>query len=315
MTNLYNDYPVARERHPLYEVCILVIFVFIGLFVGYFIGVMVALAILGFDMATFQSLLTNPTANPASWNIIMLLQAVPALGAFIIAPLIFIQVFVNRPVQSLNSNKYVWLIPALLTVFLVISFMPFNALFIEWNNKMNLPGWLEGVEQWMQQKEIALKELTEYLTSFDTLPQLLIGFVVIALIPAIGEELLFRGLIQPRMYRLTGNIHAAIWITGFIFSAIHLQFYGLIPRMLLGVLFGYLYIWSGNLWYPIIGHFTNNGFTLLMIYLHNRKTIDLDIEATSSVPVGTAVLSGVVTLSILFALNRYYFRKDTSTAS
>jgi membrane protease YdiL (CAAX protease family) len=180
---------------------------------------------------------------------------------------------------------------------------------------MNLPGWLEGVEQWMQQKEIALKELTEYLTGFNTLPQLLIGFVVIALIPAIGEELLFRGLIQPRMYRLTGNIHAAIWITGFIFSAIHLQFYGLIPRMLLGVLFGYLYIWSGNLWYPIIGHFTNNGFTLLLIYLHNRKTIDIDIEATSSVPVGTALLSGVVTLSILFALNRYYFRKDTSTAS
>jgi membrane protease YdiL (CAAX protease family) len=315
MTNFYNNYPVSRERHPLYEVCVLVIFVFIGLFVGYFIGVMIALAILGFDMATFQSLLTNPTANPASWNMIMLLQAVPALGAFVIAPLIFIQVFTNRPVQSLNSHKYVWLIPALLTVFLVISFMPFNALFIEWNSQMNLPGWLEGLEQWMQQKETALKELTEYLTSFNTLPQLLIGFVVIALIPAIGEELLFRGLLQPRMYRLTGNIHAAIWITGFIFSAIHLQFYGLIPRMLLGVLFGYLYVWSGNLWYPIIGHFTNNGFTLLMIYLHNRKTIDIDIEATSSVPVGTALLAGVVTLSILFALKRYYFRKETGIAS
>jgi membrane protease YdiL (CAAX protease family) len=314
MTNLYNDYPLARERHPLYEIFVLVIFVLIGLFVGYFIGVMIVLVMLGFDINTFQTLLTNPTANPDAWYIIMILQAIPALGAFVIAPLIFTQTFANKPFGSLNSNKQVWLIPALLSAFVIIAFMPFNALFIEWNNKMDLPGWLEGVEQWMQQKETAMKELTEYLTGFDTLPQLFIGFLVIALIPAIGEELLFRGLIQPRMHRLTRNVHAAVWITGFIFSAIHLQFYGLIPRMLLGVLLGYLYVWSGNLWYPIIGHFTNNGFTLLMIFLHNRKTIDIDIEATTAVPISTAILSGVLTLSILYTLKRYCFKQDTSTA-
>lgn len=313
MTDLYNEYPVARERNPLYEIFILIIFVFIGLFVGYFVAVMIALVVLGFDITAFQTLLSNPTANPAAWNIIMILQGIPALGAFIIAPLLFMQGFANRSVHTLNTNKQVWLIPALLSAFLIIAFMPFNALFIEWNNKMSLPAWLEGLEQWMQQKEGALKELTEYLTSFDTLPQLFVGFIVIALIPAIGEELLFRGLIQPRMYRLTRNVHAAIWITGFIFSAIHMQFYGLIPRMLLGVLLGYLYVWSGNLWYPIIGHFTNNGFTLLMIYLHNRKAIDIDIESTSSVPVGTAIVAALVTASILFVLKRYYFKKDTST--
>lgn len=314
MTNLYNDYPVARERNPLYEIFILVIFVFIGLFVGYFVGVIVALVILGFDISAFQNLLINPTENPDAWNIIMILQGIPALGAFIIAPLIFTQTVANKPVQSLNTTKHVWFIPALLSALLIIAFMPFNALFIEWNSKMNLPAWLEGVEQWMQQKETALKELTEYLTTFNTLPQLFIGFLVIAFIPAIGEELLFRGLIQPRMYRLTRNVHAAVWITGFIFSAIHLQFYGLIPRMLLGVLLGYLYVWSGNLWYPIIGHFTNNGFTLLMIYLHNRKTIDIDIEATSTVPIGTALLAALVTGSILYVLKRYYFKKEVSTA-
>jgi uncharacterized membrane protein len=84
--------------------------------------------------------------------------------------------------------------------------------------------------------------------------------------------------------------------------------------MLLGVLLGYLYVWSGNLWYPIIGHFTNNGFTLLMIFLHNRKTIDIDIEATTAVPISTAILSGVLTLSILYTLKRYCFKQDTSTA-
>ncbi len=191
--------------------------------------------------------------------------------------------------------------------------MPFNGLFIELNNKMNLPSWLEGLERWMQQKELALKELTEYLTGFNTLPQLIIGLVVIAIIPGIGEELLFRGLIQPRIHRMTRNVHLAVWLTAFFFSAIHFQFYGLIPRMLLGALFGYLYVWSGNLWYPIIGHITNNGFTLLMIFLYNRKAVDVNIEATDSVPVSTALVSCVVSILILVALKRFYFNYRTST--
>jgi membrane protease YdiL (CAAX protease family) len=151
-------------------------------------------------------------------------------------------------------------------------------------------------------KGTGFKELTEYLTAFETIPQLLVGFVVIALIPAIGEELVFRGLLQPRVQRLTHNVHAAVWITGFIFSAIHFQFYGLIPRMLLGVLLGYLYVWSGNLWYPIVGHFTNNGFTLLMIFLYKKNTIDIDIEATSAVPISTALYSLLVTVALIMVL-------------
>jgi membrane protease YdiL (CAAX protease family) len=190
--------------------------------------------------------------------------------------------------------------------------MPLNAFFIEWNNQMDLPGWLDGMEKWMKDKENALKELTQYLTSFDTIPQLIAGLVVIALIPAIGEELLFRGLLQPRVFQITKNMHAAIWITGFIFSAIHMQFYGLIPRMLLGVLFGYVYVWSGNLWYPIIGHFVNNGFTLVMIYLYNSKMVDIDIEGTSAIPMGTSILSLAFCATLILALKQYYFKNRTS---
>jgi membrane protease YdiL (CAAX protease family) len=219
----------------------------------------------------------------------------------------------RQGVSSLNANPQVWLVPALLCSFLIVAFMPFNALFIQWNNSMSLPEWLSGLERWMQEKETALKELTEYITSFDTIPQLLVGMIVIALIPAIGEELVFRGLLQPRVQRFTHNMHAAVWITGFVFSAIHFQFYGLIPRMLLGVLLGYLYVWSGNLWYPIIGHFTNNGFTLLMIYLYKKRTVDIDIESTSAVSVSTALFSLLITIGLIYTLKQYYF-KDKAPA-
>lgn len=315
MNEIYERVPVRTKRNALYEIMLLVVFVFIGLFVGYFTGVLLVLIYLGFDINAFQSIIVNPTGNPAARNVILILQAIPSLGAFIIAPLFFMQFIARQPASSLNPQKPVWLVPVLLCALLVIAFMPLNALFIEWNNRMDLPGWMNGMETWMKEKETALKELTQYLTSFDTIPQLLIGFIVIALIPAIGEELLFRGLLQPRVFRLTRNMHVAIWITGFIFSAIHMQFYGLIPRMLLGVLFGYLYVWSGNLWYPIVGHFVNNGFTLLMIYLYRTKIVDIDIEGTSAVPVGSSILSLAFCAALIIALKQYYFKNRTSLSS
>lgn len=313
MTDYTNQREISRQRSPIYELFMLIIFVLIGLFVGNFIALILVLPFLDFNLEAFQALVTDPTGHPSGRNIILVLQAVPSLGAFIIAPLYFMRKIARRHVQSLNPNPQVWLVPALICSFLIIAFMPFNALFIQWNNNMNLPDWLSGLERWMQEKETALKELTTFLTSFETLPQLLVGFVVIALIPAIGEELVFRGLLQPRVQKLTGNLHAAVWITGFIFSAIHFQFYGLIPRMLLGVLLGYLYVWSGNLWYPIIGHFTNNGFTLLMIYLYKNKTVDIDIESTATVPLGTALFSLLIVAVLVYALKQYYF-KDRAPA-
>jgi uncharacterized protein len=312
MNEIYERVPVRTRRNALYEIVLLIVFVFIGLFVGYFVGVFLVLIFIGFDINLLQSVLLNPTENPESRNIILALQAIPSIGAFIVAPLFFMRFIAKQPTSALNSHKQIWLVPALLCALLIIAFMPLNAFFIEWNNQMNLPGWLDGVENWMKDKENALKELTEYLTNFDTVPQLVIGLIVIALIPAIGEELLFRGLLQPRVYRLTKNMHAAIWITGFIFSAIHMQFYGLIPRMLLGVLFGYVYVWSGNLWYPIIGHFVNNGFTLLMIYLYRLKIVDINIEGTSAVPVGTSIFSLAFCATLILALKQYYFKNRTS---
>ena len=100
----------------------------------------------------------------------------------------------------------------------------------------------------------------------DNIGALLINIGLLALLPALSEELSFRGTLQ----QILGNKAAAIWVTAFIFSAIHMQFYGFVPRMLMGAMFGYVFVWTGSLWVPILMHFTNNGLAVLTYYLFDE---------------------------------------------
>ena len=152
--------------------------------------------------------------------------------------------------------------------------------------------------------ETQTMELTIYLTDFQTIPELLTGLLVIGLLAGIGEEMFFRGLIQPKMHLYTGNAHAGVWITAFIFSAIHLQFYGFLPRLLLGGMFGYLYYYSGSLTYPILAHIVNNSFTVLMVYASNEGMIDFDLESTDTVSYPAAIIGLLVLMAGIF-----YFKK------
>ena len=132
----------------------------------------------------------------------------------------------------------------------------------------------------------------------------LVALVVVAVVPAVGEEVLFRGILQRNLTRWTGNVHAGIWLAAILFSAIHVQFLGFVPRMLLGALFGYLYVWAGNIWIPILAHFVNNGFTILMVYLYQRKVVPVDIESNESVPLAAALVSAGVTVGLLTYFKR-----------
>jgi membrane protease YdiL (CAAX protease family) len=307
-----QEYPnysyVAVPRGPLTSLVLLVVFVVGGLFIGNFIGMGLALALLGGDLATLQGIISGAVEHPQAQNALLVFQAAAALCAFIAAPLAYLWFVEGRQPSSLSPGYPLWLVPALLTVLLVVTFMPFNALFIEWNRNVDLPAFFDRWEAWAQAKETDLAELTKRITEFKSVPRLLVGLLVIALIPAVGEELVFRGLVQPKFFALTRNVHAAVWLTAFIFSFIHFQFYGLIPRMLLGVLFGYLYAWSGNLLYPIIGHFVNNGFTLIMFFFYQRKAVPIDIEDTASVPVTFSLIALALTVVLLVGLRNYFIR-------
>jgi uncharacterized protein len=163
---------------------------------------------------------------------------------------------------------------------------------------------LSGLELWMKETEEQLLELTKFLTDFQSIPELLTGILVIGVLAGIGEEMFFRGVVQPKMRLYTGSAHAGVWVTAIIFSAIHLQFYGFLPRVFLGALFGYLYLYSGSLIYPILAHILNNSITVILVYLSNQEKIDIDLESTDAVSYPAAILG---LLGLLAGI--YYFKK------
>ena len=179
-----------------------------------------------------------------------------------------------------------------------------NGLLMYWNSHLVLPEFLSGVEQWMRDMETQLMELTQFLTDFQSIPELLAGILVIGVFAGVGEELFFRGLIQPKMQGYLGSPHWGIWVTAIIFSAIHVQFYGFLPRLFLGALFGYLYHYTGSLFYPILGHILNNALTLLLVYAANQGLIALDVQSTDTVSYPGALL-GFLVLTLGFL----YFKK------
>ena len=115
---------------------------------------------------------------------------------------------------------------------MVVAFMFANSFLIDWNAHLHFPGDMQGFETWARSKENELKVVTDFLTRFTSFGDFMIGFVVIVLIPAFGEELLFRGIIQNKLENITGNGHVAIWFTAILFSAFHFQFFGCIPFIL-----------------------------------------------------------------------------------
>jgi hypothetical protein len=130
---------------------------------------------------------------------------------------------------------------------------------------------------------------------------------MIGIIPAVGEELLFRGIIQRVLIQWTRNKHLGVWIAAILFSALHFQFYGFVPRALLGVMFGYMLIISGNLWLPVIAHFINNTVAVIAYYMYDIGTIEVDPDTLGTNSAygiaGIISLLAVITLFILLKRN------------
>ena len=146
--------------------------------------------------------------------------------------------------------------------------------------------------------------ITEAFLNVKTIPGLAFNIFMIAFLPAIGEELLFRGVIQRIFTNMTKNFHWGIWISAILFSALHMQFYGFVPRVLLGAIFGYLLVWSGSMWLPIVGHFLNNAFAVVGMYLINNNLLSPKLEeiGSNSDSYYMALLSLVLIVVFMFHL-------------
>lgn len=146
------------------------------------------------------------------------------------------------------------------------------------NSAMELPGWLAGVEEWIREKEEQAKVLTGHLVYAGSAGGLVVNILVLAILPALAEEVLFRGVVQKFLQRWTGSGIGAVIITSLVFSALHLQFFGFLPRFLLGMVFGLLYLWGGTIWLPFLAHLGNNLIPVIWSYIRGWDYLNNNVS-------------------------------------
>ncbi len=306
------DYNQDIKVSPWLLMLVLTVYTIAGLFGFAVLSQLLMLPFFNFDVELMQEVFTYPAEHPESRIPLLISQGLTSIGAFFVTPYLFLRTFLKVPLQSFFTIPKPIAQPIIMTAIITFSFMVVNSVVVEWNQNIELPSFMSWFESQAKSKEVQLQQLTEYLTNFDGLWQFIVGLIVIALIPAIGEEFLFRGLLQNLFQKGFGNPHMAIWLTAMLFGAFHFQFYGAFPRMLLGVLFGYLYFWSGHLSLAMIGHFINNGFTLVTLYFNSQIDYNITVEPELP-PTSLLVLFSVICAALLIVF-RKYFQPETSSS-
>ncbi len=250
------------------------------------------------------------------------LQLLQTMGTFLLPPILCAWLWSDdhKPFSWLHMDTKVDGSLFALAVALMICAIPAINLLADLNSRISLPAFLAGLEQHLRAMEEAAAALTERFLKADNLGGLLINIGLMALLPALSEELSFRGTLQQLLSNspkdgltaersnsvsgLTAKRSIAVWLTAIVFSAIHMQFFGFIPRMLMGAMFGYVFLWSGSLWIPIVMHFTNNGLAVIVYYCFGQN------NSADTIGTGTTWWLGVISL-VLTSLGLLIFYRRT----
>ena len=251
------------ENKPFTQFILILSLCLISVIVFSLIGTFLAAIIYGFNPLEINNL-----GDPIFIEGMKLMQLFSAVGLFVIPPLVYGLVSAKKPLQKLGLQAFPKPINYGLVLIFMVVLTPFLSWIIELNSNMVLPDFMSGIEKWMRNSERSAEQMTKAFLTFNGVGSLIYVLLIVAVVPAIGEELLFRGVLQRIFINWTKNAHFGIWISAILFSALHMQFFGFFPRFLLGLLFGYMFYWSNSLWLPILGHFINNGTVVVGAFLY-----------------------------------------------
>lgn len=238
--------------------------------------------------------------------------------AFILPAIVTMAVLYRRPLHAMCIDKAPSLSAiAIVIVFYIISLPAMNWL-VELNKAMSLPSWMAGIEQAMRASEDSAAEITREILDINSVWQFIVCVFVVGVMAGLSEEMLFRGAMLRTMQDSRLGKHAVVWITAILFSALHLQFYGFVPRMLLGVWLGYLLVWTGSLWVPIIAHTLNNSTVVLMSYLSQAGFLpesygdNIGLPGEGNFP-WLAVASLILSIAIVIVCHRHFMKEKESS--
>lgn len=301
----------SQEREPISSILLIIGFVLVGMFVGSLLQVLALLVfeLKGSGLEVLPQLLEKFEQGEidffSNWWALNISVGLASFFTFIASGLAYWWWIEKKkwsdlslPGSNPTVNEYG------LVVLIYFTSAPFIAYLADINEHIQMPGFLKGVENWMRTMEDSALAMTDYLASTTSIGQLLANIVVVGIFAGVGEELIFRGLLQRKLTKIFKNYHWAVWSAAFIFSAIHFQFYGFFPRLILGVLFGYLYIWSGNIMIPIFAHALNNAMAVLIGHLISTGAINPKYEEFDLLPFPLVVLTAVICAFLLFNYSR-----------
>lgn len=305
---------ISKENKPTPSLLIIIGILCLSFVLANILGAGVMLIVADLDMKDALNLNAAIQSSKNGWWAMMLAQGVSSLFVFIFPGLLYWYALEKKRFQDFSIKKLPQASIFGLVVLIQLAFSPFSGYVQSLNENMKLPGFLKKIEDFMKSMEENMATLTEFLTKFDSPAQLITAIIVIAILAGVGEELIFRGLIQRKLLISLKNHHLAIWISAAIFSFIHFQFYGFFPRMFLGAMFGYLYFWSGNIWIPIFAHIFNNGLAVIVMHLVNQKKISPEMEKLDTIPVPYVLASLLIFGSLMFVFQKNNISKNTDEA-
>jgi membrane protease YdiL (CAAX protease family) len=243
-------------------------------------------------------------ADPSNIRSLQLSQFAFAIFGLVLPALAIGYLLDKKPVNYLHLNTFSKGILIIFPILIMVGIQPCINLFVAWNEQLHLPEALGTVEAIFRKMQQMNEALTLRLLSGKTYTDLFTNLFFLALVPAVCEELFFRGAVQQVLGEKMGK-HAAIWITAILFSAYHVDLFGFFPRIVLGAVLGYLVLYSNSLYMSMIGHFTNNALVVIYLFVSSTSFISVDINQ-----IGTGEQWWISAISVLVtAILLYTFYK------
>jgi membrane protease YdiL (CAAX protease family) len=308
--SIFGDY----KLNTLQQTAVIAFVILVCFMAGQFINSAVA-AQLAPDI--FKDISTLKPSDIEKINTIKILQLISSVFSFVIPSILVALLFSSKNwLEFLSLKKHPGILSFILIPLYLFSIMPVMNVIISWNENISFPDSMQSLEQSFKAAEESSKNMVNVMISGTSISALIINILLVGLLPAVGEELLFRGVIQKHLARMFKNPHLAIFISAFLFSAVHFQFYGFIPRLMLGMIFGYLVYYSGSMWTAIFAHFFNNSMAVIAIFLQNsgKITENPDNLGTQKGDIVFVIISLFLSILTAILLLRYFKKGQRESA-
>lgn len=300
--------PFFAHYAPHMKLLMLGLIILFSLFFTLLLGIVLAVPFFGTGILESLNYMNN-LSDPQSVSLLKYFQVVNQVGLFLLPSFLFAFLVSSSILKYLRFD----INPRILTLVggtMVIFFsLPLIGWLSEINQALELPEFMSGIERWMKRSESEAQKITEAFLSTTSSGGFFMNIIMIAIIPAIGEEILFRSILIRLFREWLKNVHVAVIISAVLFSALHLQFYGFVPRFFLGVILGYLFVWSGSIWVPVIVHFINNAFAVFTVYLAGQGVFETDLESLGTTDHTGLIMASAILVFSLMGLIWYYESK------